>query len=318
MVKGGNDATTLLALTLAPGVGRATAQQIIVAARRAGLTLAEFVRMPAKEAAVFFSGCGQNPVAHLSPWMDAYVAQAKSLVSAVARTGGQTLIITDNAYPSALTTFLGRQAPPLLFVLGDIDLLHIPSAAVVGARSPSPRGRLLASACADAFARAGIPVVSGGAEGVDTAAHDATLKVSGKTVVVLPQGLLTYRMPGNVARAMKAGRAAVLSEFEPSSPWQTHAAVTRNATISALAGLVCVIEPKKTGGSIRTARCAMEQGKPVIVFADRKHCVPPAWPKTSGIQLFSTSHELDPTALLRAWYTRPDTPRQNNLFENMV
>ena len=57
-----------------------------------------------------------------------------------------------------------------------------------------------------------------------------------------------------------------LSEFPPDMGWETHAAVTRNATISAMSRLLCVIEPKKTGGSIRTARCALAQGKLVLVY----------------------------------------------------
>ncbi|HIJ66427.1 MAG TPA: hypothetical protein HPP77_10805, partial [Candidatus Hydrogenedentes bacterium] len=75
----------------------------------------------------------------------------------------------------------------------------------------------------------------------------------------------TYRPSRSVAKAVGQGAAVLVSEFPPDAPWETHAAVTRNAVISALARLVCVIEPRKTGGSIRTARIALNQGKSVLV-----------------------------------------------------
>jgi predicted Rossmann fold nucleotide-binding protein DprA/Smf involved in DNA uptake len=95
------------------------------------------------------------------------------------------------------------------------------------------------------------------------------LRNGGKTVVVLPQGILTYRGPALLFDAIQDGRAAVVSEFAPDMAWETHAAVTRNTTISAFSLLVCVIEPKKTGGSVRTARCALAQGKRVLVYPAR-------------------------------------------------
>ena len=108
-------------------------------------------------------------------------------------------------------------------------------------------------------------VVSGGAAGVDWAAHDAALQSGGSTVIFLPQGILVYEMSSAWREAMDEGRLLLASEYLPDAPWRTYAAVSRNALIAAQARLVCVIEPRKQGGSLLTARHAVDQGKQVLV-----------------------------------------------------
>ncbi|HUW60439.1 MAG TPA: DNA-processing protein DprA [Candidatus Bathyarchaeia archaeon] len=192
-------------------------------------------------------------------------AQARDLLDKLAACGADAITATDPDWPSTLAR-LGTAMPPIIFFKGRRDLLAKPAAAVVGARDPSNAGARLASNCAAFFAAEHIAIVSGGARGVDTRAHLAAIHAGGKTLVVLPQGLLTYDAPAAISRAVDAGRALILSQFQPDSPWETHAAVTRNATIGALARLVCVVEPRKTGGSIRAARIAIGLGKPVAAW----------------------------------------------------
>lgn len=201
-------------------------------------------------------------------------------------------------------------------MFGDLALLARPSAAVVGARDPSERGLSLARACAAFFARERIPVVSGGARGIDAAAHDAALACGGATAVVLPQGLLTYRVPRPLFEAIEEGRAAIVSEFVPDTDWETRAAVTRNATISALSRLVCVIEPKKTGGSIRTARCALAQRKRVLVYCAPDQRSTGRMLKQAGAQdLVDHTGNPDPEYLQTIWRMAPQpVAQQTELF----
>lgn len=257
---------SVLALLLTPGVGPVAVQRLLAVAQRTGCAIGALLDMPARELAELLPvGCTDAAEAVARCAIEQRKDAAR-LLRRAADAGVRPLLATDAVYPNSLKVFLGETAPPLLFVHGNTDLLDRPAAAIVGARAVSERGAQLASACASVFCREKVPIVSGAAPGVDTAAHTAALADGGATVVVLPQGLLTYEPPKTIHQAADGGKAVILSEFSPDSPWQPHAAVTRNATISALSSLVCVIEPKKVGGSVRTARLALQHGKQVLLY----------------------------------------------------
>jgi predicted Rossmann fold nucleotide-binding protein DprA/Smf involved in DNA uptake len=116
--------------------------------------------------------------------------------------------------------------------------------------------------------------------------------------------------------AAEEGRAAIVSEFAPDSRWHTHAAVTRNATISALSRLVCVIEPRKTGGSVRTARCGLEQGKQVLVHGSRDPESPIAALRRAGAgSLLDEQGQFSGARLQDRWRNPPATSAsQADLF----
>ena len=263
------DPCSILALLLTPGVGPAAVRRALAACEAVNLPLRTLLSMPWQEV-VRILPPGLHTVAHaLMRCSSAIQGRAHRLLERVREAGIQTISIVDEDYPRPLRDALRGNAPPLLFIAGHAALLDAPAAAVVGARNPSRRGEDLAAACAETLAREGAVIVSGGARGVDCTAHESALRDGGNTIVVLPQGILTYRGPALLFDAIQDGRAAVVSQFAPDMAWETHAAVTRNATISAFSLLVCVIEPKKTGGSVRTARCALAQGKRVLVYPAR-------------------------------------------------
>jgi DNA processing protein len=158
-----------------------------------------------------------------------------------------------------------KTLPPVLTISGNASLCAGPMLGVVGARKASTYGFDAARLCGLWAAEKGIPVVSGGAAGVDTAAQEAALGAGGRVVVVLPQGMLSYDPPEYLRKALGEGRAALASMFHPDLPWRTFAATTRNDLIAALATAVCVIEPLKTGGSLRTGQTARDLGRPVLV-----------------------------------------------------
>jgi DNA processing protein len=253
---------------------------------------------------------------YLTRWGSQYRERAAGMLEQAAKAGVTTLTCGDADYPPLLTRHLGEARPPLLFVLGDLELMDGPSAGVVGTRKPSDGGRFLAEGCAESFAAHGIPVVSGGARGVDSIAHAAALDSGGKTLVVLPQGLLSYRGPAALREAVDEGRAALLSEFVPDAEWETYAAVTRNATISALSRMVCVIEPKKRGGSIRTARCALEQGKRVLVHVAPGQASVARTLATGGARnLLDADGQFSSDYLIDQWESAPEPPQgQGELF----
>ena len=127
---------------------------------------------------------------------------------------GQHLLMWDQPdYPALLAEI--NDAPPLLFVAGDPDILEKPQLAMVGSRRASRPGMDTAAAFSRSLASAGFVITSGLALGIDAAAHQAAMDVGGRTVGVLGTGLEKFYPQRNrrLADAMIASGSAVLSEF---------------------------------------------------------------------------------------------------------
>jgi DNA processing protein len=300
-----SEPAALLALLLTGGIGTVTAQRILALARARGKRVSELAATPLERLAEWLpSGCENFAVPLRASRR--HHARARQLLDDIRRAGGKTFCSGEPGYPTLLTAHLREQAPVVVFCRGDMDLLREPMGGVVGTRMPSARGLRLGRACTAELLDTGATVVSGGADGIDTAAHSLALEANGRTVVVLPQGLLTYRIPEPMQQAVDAGRALILSHFSPLAPWATHAAVTRNATIAALSRLVCVIEPNRTGGSMRTGQCGLEQGKPVFCVINARLPESGRLLIRAGAQPLADDHDvLRKSALLSAWKSAP-------------
>jgi DNA protecting protein DprA len=134
--------------------------------------------------------------------------------------------------------------------------------AVVGGRRASPLRRAAARSLGAGLARAGWCVVSGGAVGVDAAAHAGALDAGGRTVVVLGCGLdVPYPRAntGLFARVRAAG-GTLASEHPPGTPPRAAHFLPRNRLIAALAAAVVVVEAAEDSGSLSTARAAGSRG----------------------------------------------------------
>ncbi len=259
-----------LALLLSPGVGNSSLRHVQAVAREYAVDLWHLLGLEPEETLRALPPGARHIAEILARCASTQTSHAARLINRLDEAGAAVYLADQPGYPEPLVRFLGEKAPGMLIVIGRADLFAAPMAAVVGARDPSPRGAQTARLCAQTFAAAGITVVSGGARGVDRAAHEGALDARGRTIVVLPQGILTCRFPRAYFDAVAAGRCALVSQVPPDTPWETHAAVSRNSTISAFASLVCVIEPKKTGGSIRTAFSALAQGKRVLYYVNEE------------------------------------------------
>jgi DNA processing protein len=167
----------------------------------------------------------------------------------------------DDGYPTRLRA-LAR--PPGLDGVGVLD--DAPAVAIVGSRAARADAMALAEAVARRAVSRGRVVVSGGALGVDTAAHRGALAAGGRTVIVLGTGvdvLYPARNVGLFAAAVAAGGARI-SPFPRGAlpvPWHF---VARNTVIAALADVVVVAAAERNSGSLSTARAARRLGRPVI------------------------------------------------------
>lgn len=310
------EAVAVLALTLSPGAGSVTINRLISWANATGQSLSELIHLSARELHEIVPGELNRGAEALSACGQEALHRASAIIDRTLKAGAQAVLYKAGDYPDALNASLDKARPPLLFVLGDIELLQAEGAGIVGTRGPSEEGSDLSEKCAHVFAEIGVPVISGGAAGVDSTAHAASLEAAGKTVVVLPQGLLTYRGPHELLQAVEEGRAVLVSEFSPDAQWSTHGALTRNATIAALSRLVCVIEPGESGGSIRTARHALEQGKCVVVHPRTQDSRLMTRLERSGARrLLGEEGRFSRTRLLEAWAVEPRAPAgQSELF----
>ncbi len=162
----------------------------------------------------------------------------------------------------------GEPIPPLaLWVRGTADLaaLGVRSVGIVGSRAATSYGEQVAADLAGGLAARGVVVVSGGAYGIDAAAHRGALQSAGETVIVSAGGVDRAYPPSNARlfeRAAKSG--LILSESPPGAVPQRRRFLTRNRLIAALATGTVVVEAAARSGAKNTARHCSDLGRPVM------------------------------------------------------
>jgi len=191
---------------------------------------------------------------------------------------GATLLSLDDAdYPALLKTI--PSAPPLLWVRGRFDKADALSLAIVGSRKCSHYGREQADLVANALARAGVTIVSGGAYGIDIAAHRGALRAAktgvGRTIAVLGSGLAKPSPSEHVdvfKEIVETGgdRGAVISEFPMTAEPRPENFLRRNRIVSGLCVGTLVVEAGRRSGALSTARrCIDEQGRELMALPGR-------------------------------------------------
>ncbi|MBO0979416.1 DNA-processing protein DprA, partial [Microbacterium sp. SD291] len=178
--------------------------------------------------------------------------------------GARLLMPGDRAWPGALDD-LRAHAPVVLWVRGDVGLLTVePRVAIVGARAASGYGELLAAEFAGDLAAAGAVIVSGGAYGIDGAAHRAALGVDGATIAFLAGGVDRAYPQGHQQLLRRiAERGAVVSEVPCGAAPTKWRFLSRNRLIAALSDATVVVEAGWRSGSLNTAGHAAALGRPL-------------------------------------------------------
>lgn len=179
----------------------------------------------------------------------------------------ESLFITPGheAWPPLLNDL---EIPPIgLIVKGDACILSEKSLAIVGTRNPTPYGVRIAGDFAAGFVDRDWQVVSGGAYGIDTAAHRGALIAEGRTIAVIASGV-DIQYPAGNARLFEqiCENGAIVSEVMPGVVAMPHRFLTRNRLIAALSSSTLVVEAAFRSGSLRTARDAAELMKPVMAI----------------------------------------------------
>ena len=187
-------------------------------------------------------------------------------ISLCNKNGWQVVTPDCEQYPESLKKL--SDMPLVLYVDGDIDCIKDKvTIGVVGTRNPCYESIAVARNISGELAKAGAVVVSGGALGIDSAAHEAAIIAGGKTVCVMGCGLGTDYLRDNEALRRDIKRnGALITEFAPFASASRFTFPQRNRIISGLSKGVLVVEAGEKSGSLITARTAAEQGRDVFAI----------------------------------------------------
>jgi predicted Rossmann fold nucleotide-binding protein DprA/Smf involved in DNA uptake len=156
---------------------------------------------------------------------------------------------SDTDYPTRYKKHLQDKAPPLLFGVGDRSLLNGGGLGIVGSRHVDHEGEVFTRQVAELCAYNRMPIVSGGARGVDQIAMTAALEAGGVTIGILAENLLKKSVERSARHAITDKRLLLLSPYHPNARFTVGTAMGRNKLIYAMAdyGLVVSAEYKKGG-----------------------------------------------------------------------
>ena len=181
--------------------------------------------------------------------------------------GYQIIPINSSEYPSVLKENLKvKNSPPVLYIKGRKSLLQEDAVAIIGSRNAGKA----ALDFTDHVARKSVNelkvVVSGFAKGVDKQALDSTLESRGKSIIVLPQGILTFQTGFKKHyESIVNGDVLVLSTFFPNAGWDVGFAMARNAYIYGLAREIYVAETDSKGGTWEGAMNGLKRQRKIYV-----------------------------------------------------
>ena len=217
----------------------------------------------------------------------AYTPQDAQALLAYCEQLGQTVLTPEDAgYPEPLWQI--HNPPSVLYVRGELpDFSDTLSISIVGTRKATESGKRIAHSIAYGLAKGGAAIISGGALGIDTAAHRGALLAGGKTVCVLGCGIgYNYLMANASLRDTIAHSGALVTEYPPDTPSNPGHFPVRNRLIAGLSAGPLVVEAAAKSGSLITADNALNQGRDVFAVPGNVGS-----PVSSGVNnlLFSNS-----------------------------
>lgn len=173
-------------------------------------------------------------------------------------------IFQKSHYPQILKDNLKKSAPILLYIKGNRSLLDESTVAIVGARKSGKKSLSFTDNIAKKMVRDGNVIVSGFAKGVDRKALDSALKYKGKSIIVLPQGILTYTTKKYYEHIVE-GDVLLLSTYHPKAPWSVGLAMDRNKTIYGLSSEIYVAESNNKGGTWEGVKNGLKRKRTIYI-----------------------------------------------------
>jgi DNA protecting protein DprA len=193
---------------------------------------------------------------------DGVLAAARHRLQAWADADFDVLTVLDSQYPLALRGI--HEMPPILFTKGTLRSDDV-GVSIVGSRQASARGLSMASNIATGLVERGLSVISGLADGIDTAAHEATLEAGGRPVGTGINRVYPSSVGSRALHERVAGSGMLISQFLPDAPPSRTSFPMRNVTMSGLGKASIIVEAGERSGTRVLARAAVEHGRVVIL-----------------------------------------------------
>ena len=258
-----DDLAGYLALNACPGVGPVGFRKLTEAG---DFNINNFINSSAKQ--LFALGLKDQQIAALKNPPQQIIDNALTWLES--DPAHHILTLSDPNYPELLKEL--KDAPPILYATGKIELLSNPQIAMVGSRNCTPGGASTAHEFASYLTSAGLTITSGMALGIDKHAHQGALDAPGNTIAVIGTGIDRIYPSKNKKLAYQIAQdGLIISEFPLGTPPLSENFPKRNRIISGLSLGTLVIEATRKSGSLITARCSMEQGREVFAIPGSIH-----------------------------------------------
>jgi len=181
--------------------------------------------------------------------------------------GYEIIPITSKEYsPTMKNNLKRRYSPPLLYIKGNKKIMTEDSIAIVGSRDCSQISLEFTDNIAKQASKDYKVVVSGFAKGIDKQALDSAIKYSGQSIIVLPQGIMTYGSGfKKYYSQIHGGDVLVLSIFHPKAAWAVGLAMARNPIIYGLAKDIYVAESSDKGGTWSGVEDGLKKGRKIFI-----------------------------------------------------
>lgn len=194
------------------------------------------------------------------------LANNSFLIEELLAQGYDILPISHKDYPASLKENLKYNAPTVIYAKGNKSLLQEPSIAIVGSRNAGEKSLVFADKIARKATDENKVVVSGFAKGIDRQALDSAVDANGKSIIVLPQGIMTFATGfKQYFQHIAQGRVLVISTFAPKVPWSVEFAMARNPIIYGMASEIFVAQSDDKGGTWSGVIDGLRKKRPVYV-----------------------------------------------------
>ncbi len=211
-------------------------------------------------------GIGEETATAIAAWEEGIDLQAE--LKRVDEFGCRVIIQSDADYPALLREIY--DPPIVLYVKGGLTTKDKNAMAIVGSRLTTPYGQQTARRLAYQLAYVGVTVVSGGARGIDTAAHQGALSAKGRTIAVLGNGINLVFPPENVDLFERmTGQGAVITQFPFNRRADKQSFPIRNRIVAGMTMGTVVVEANLSSGALITANMAVENGRQVFAVPGR-------------------------------------------------
>ncbi len=251
----------LVALNLIDGVGPVRVRQLLEhfgeASAILGASRQELLRV---------KGVGEDTAGAIANWAKTIDLSAE--LKRISDFGCRVVVQGDPEYPELLRQIY--DPPIVLYVKGQLSPKDKNSVAMVGSRMTTPYGIEVARKLAYQLAYLGVTVVSGGARGIDTAAHQGALSAKGRTIAVLGTGInIVWPAENKELYDRIAANGAVVTQFPFNRPGDKQSFPIRNRIVAGMTLGTVVVEANLTSGALITANFATEYGRQVFAVPGR-------------------------------------------------